>query len=205
MKNSLILISVLVFVFGCEDPNIRQQMANKNRQSSAEKPGSEKNAAFSAEPENAESDSAEAGKKRNNNYPDITLKILENGEPNYVFVSHVLITFKDSFYDSKSSRTKDEAFQLAKDILDKAKSGEDFDRLIDEYSEYPGTSKHRMANFDQRTYRSRHMPELNIVKRENYAPGYTEKAFSMNVGEIEMVNYDPEKCKYGWFIMKRTR
>ena len=53
---------------------------------------------------------------------------------NYWRSKHVLISTQD-----KSDAEKAEAKKLAEDILKRAESGEDFDKLVEEYSEDPGS------------------------------------------------------------------
>ena len=62
---------------------------------------------------------------------------MPNGEPGVVVVKHVLIAFAGSERSSQK-RSKGEAQKLAYEILGRAKSGEDFDKLVDQYSDDPG-------------------------------------------------------------------
>src|SRR2546426_3589223 len=58
---------------------------------------------------------------------------MANGEPAVITVKHVLIAFKDS--GTKATRSKEEAQKLAYEVLNRAKSGEDFDKLMKELSD----------------------------------------------------------------------
>ncbi len=61
--------------------------------------------------------------------PPIDLK----GEPEKVTVRHVLISFKGAI--PTAERSKEEAEKLAKEVLQRAKDGEDFDKLIRTYTD----------------------------------------------------------------------
>ncbi|MFQ5846010.1 MAG: hypothetical protein ACE5JG_13585, partial [Planctomycetota bacterium] len=36
-------------------------------------------------------------------------------------------------------------------------------------------------------------------------PRFTDVAFSLEVGELGIADYDPVGCKHGWYILKRVR
>lgn len=60
-----------------------------------------------------------------------------NGEPERIRIQHVLISFDSKTPSAK--RTQAEAEALAKDIFERAQAGEDFDALVAEYSDDPGS------------------------------------------------------------------
>ncbi|RMH01368.1 MAG: hypothetical protein D6702_11655 [Planctomycetota bacterium] len=57
------------------------------------------------------------------------------GEPAMIEVQHVLVSFRDTRV--KADRSKEEAFELARIVLEKARAGEDFSALVREYSDDP--------------------------------------------------------------------
>jgi cyclophilin family peptidyl-prolyl cis-trans isomerase len=59
------------------------------------------------------------------------------GEPERIRIQHVLISFDGKTPTAK--RTQAEAEALAKEILERAQAGEDFDALVQEYSDDPGS------------------------------------------------------------------
>lgn len=58
-----------------------------------------------------------------------------NGEPERVRIQHVLISFAGT--GTTATRTKEEAEVLAKEILQRAKAGEDFNALVEQYTDDP--------------------------------------------------------------------
>src|SRR5213079_2643870 len=58
---------------------------------------------------------------------------MPNGEPAVITVEHVLIAFKDT--GTKATRSKDEARNLAYEVLNRGKTGEDFTKLRKELSD----------------------------------------------------------------------
>ena len=57
------------------------------------------------------------------------------GQPERVRIQHVLISFAGT--GTTATRTKEEAEALAKDILERAKAGEDFNALVEQYTDDP--------------------------------------------------------------------
>ena len=74
-------------------------------------------------------------------------------EPDFVTVQHVLVAFTGTVDNVTRSRT--EAEQLAMDIYDRARSDEDFDALVEEYSDDTGAGVYGMANKGQEADKAR--------------------------------------------------
>ena len=70
---------------------------------------------------------------------------MPNGEPSVITVKHVLIGFEGA-QRSDQKRSKAEAQKLAYEILGRAKSGEDFDKLMKEFSNDPGGGTYTLVN-----------------------------------------------------------
>lgn len=60
-----------------------------------------------------------------------------NGEPERIRIQHVLISFDGKTPTAK--RTQAEAEALAKEIFERAQAGEDFEALVEEYTDDPGS------------------------------------------------------------------
>ena len=75
-------------------------------------------------------------------YEDIRQQTLDYyNENNYVRAKHILIKFPENEDGSEpTEEQKLEAYAKAEEVLEKAKAGEDFDSLIEEYNEDPGMS-----------------------------------------------------------------
>ncbi|MDP6963212.1 MAG: peptidylprolyl isomerase, partial [Planctomycetota bacterium] len=57
-------------------------------------------------------------------------------EPEFIRIQHVLVSFAGT--RTQALRTKEEAEKLAAEILKRAQAGEDFAKLVEEYSDDPG-------------------------------------------------------------------
>ncbi|UCG53223.1 MAG: peptidylprolyl isomerase [Candidatus Latescibacterota bacterium] len=121
-------------------------------------------------------------------------------EPDRITVQHLLIGFQGSVEDKEVTRSEDEAEQLANELFQRAKSGEDFDALVKEYTDdrYPGI--YGIVNDGVEANEV-----MQIYPREKMAPHFCDIAFKLKVGEIGLAPYDKKKCKFGWHIIKRLR
>jgi hypothetical protein len=119
-------------------------------------------------------------------------------EPDRVAVQHILISFKGSIPKPSVTRTREEAQKLAQEVFERAKKGEDFDALVKQYTddEYPGI--YRMSNIGITPD-----PGKQEYSRAGMVKGFGDISFSLEVGGIGMAEYDPQKSKYGWHIIKR--
>ena len=99
--------------------------------------------------------------------------------PKTVEARHILIAV-----DPDASTEKEaEAKGRIEDILQKARDGQDFAELAKQYSEGPSKDKGGY---------------LGTFKREAMVKPFTDKAFSMNSGEIS----DPVRTQFGWHLIK---
>ena len=119
-------------------------------------------------------------------------------EPDRVAVQHILISFKGSIPKPSVTRTREEAEKLAQEVFERAKKGEDFDALVKQNTddEYPGI--YRMSNIGITPD-----PSKQEYSRAGMVKGFGDVGFSLPVGGIGMAEYDPQKSKYGWHIIKR--
>jgi hypothetical protein len=92
----------------------------------------------------------------------------------------------------------EEANALAKELYSRAMAGEDFDMLVEEYTDdsFPGV--YQMAKDADKA-------EGNpvIFARSQMAKNFGDVSFSLAVGEIGLAQYDPKDCKYGWHVIMR--
>jgi hypothetical protein len=118
--------------------------------------------------------------------------------PDLVTVQHILIGFDGSVPNKDVSRTMEEANALAKELYSRAMAGEDFDMLVEEYTDdsFPGV--YQMAKDADKA-------EGNpvIFARSQMAKNFGDVSFSLAVGEIGLAQYDPKDCKYGWHVIMR--
>ena len=54
----------------------------------------------------------------------------EVAEPDFISVQHILIGFQGSVPGKNITRTKEEASELANKVFNRARAGEDFDKLV---------------------------------------------------------------------------
>lgn len=100
-----------------------------------------------------------------------------------ITVQHVLIQFPEGVTRESTDEEKSETRKKAEEVLSKAKSGEDFNSLVDTYSEDPGKSKngYTFAN------------DGSMVQE------FTDASFALEIGAVsELVETD-----YGYHIIKR--
>ena len=126
------------------------------------------------------------------------------GQDEHITVQHILVGFKDavgfrgSAPGKAATRTQDEAKKLADELLNRAKAGEDFDKLMKENSDDTGPGTYSMSNIDV-------APAGGEVLRLGMVPAFGNVGFASKVGEIGLSPYDPDTSPYGYHIIKRTK
>lgn len=100
--------------------------------------------------------------------------------PKKVEARHILIPVKESDTEEIVNQKKEKCNEL----LNKIKKGEDFAELAKKFSEDPASK--RNGGF------------LAAFKKEEMAPPFAEKAFSMKPGEVS----EPVLTQFGWHIIK---
>ena len=127
---------------------------------------------------------------------------IANGEPAVVTVKHVLISFIGT-PETKATRTREEAEKLAFQVLDRARSGEDFDKLMKDLSDdAPEGGIYSIVNQGverrgEEYYRSGR--ERSLVK------SFGDVGFRLEIGQIGIADYDPETSPFGYHIIKRVK
>ncbi|MBI4995043.1 peptidylprolyl isomerase [Candidatus Peregrinibacteria bacterium] len=107
-----------------------------------------------------------------------------------VYVSHILIAYKGAQNaDSKITRTQDDAYKSAKEILAKAKAGENFSDLAKTYSDDPGSASKGGVLADP------------VNKNAQYVQVFKDNALKLeNANEIS----DIVSSEFGYHIIKAT-
>ncbi len=103
----------------------------------------------------------------------------------YVLVKHVLVdeTSLETAVDKEGNPYED-LETLAKDISDRAKEGEDFDALIEEYNQDPGMESN---------------PDGYFFTYGTMVEEFETEAYSMSVGDVS----DPVATDYGYHILNK--
>ena len=112
-----------------------------------------------------------------------------NSNPNEFIeceASHILIKTVDDNYESLSDEKVADAEKRAKEVLDKALSGDDFASLAKEYSEDASASEGG---------------SLGYFKKGEMVTEFEEAAFSLKTGEITDTLV---KTEFGYHIIKKT-
>ena len=103
-------------------------------------------------------------------------------------VQHVMIGWKDApgakRLPTPPTRTKEEADKLAKEVLAKAKAGEDMAKLMKQYTDDPG---------------SKDKPHTYEVEPGDDQLPFSKLAVRLQVGEVGMI-----KSPFGWHVVKRV-
>ena len=124
---------------------------------------------------------------------------MPNGEPAVITLKHVLIAFAGS-ERSEQKRTKEEAQKLAYELLGRAKSGEDFDALMKEYSNDPGGGTYTMVNSGLTADQG-----ANEFGRSDMVPAFGDVGFRISVNEVGLAEHDPKTSPFGYHVIKRIK
>lgn len=120
-------------------------------------------------------------------------------EPDYVTVQHILIGFEGTVPGKTVMRTQEEAKALAEDILARANAGEDFDAMVQEYTDDAHPGIYKMSNLGVAGD-----PAQGIFPRDRMVPAFGDVGFPLAVGEVGLAVYDQEKSPYGYHVIKRV-
>lgn len=123
---------------------------------------------------------------------------MKKPQADHIEVQHILIGFYGSLPGQSLNRPQSEAETLAKQLFEQARQGAEFDSLVRQHSNdaYPG--RYKLANTGV-------TPGEGEYARGMMVTGFGDVAFQLEVGEVGMAAYDPEKSKYGWHIIKRLQ
>src|SRR6185436_10529892 len=76
--------------------------------------------------------------------PELMPSKLADPEPEHILVAHVLVSFAGT--RTKATRSREAAEKLAYEVLARARKGDDFNKLIKDFSDDPGPGIYGMAN-----------------------------------------------------------
>ena len=124
--------------------------------------------------------------------------VQENGEPAHITVQHCLIGFRTSVRGKNIPRSKEQAEKLANDILQRARDGEDFGKLVREYTDDSPPGIYEMANDGV-------APSRGVYGRRSMVPAFGNTGFPLEVGEYGIAEFDEKDSPYGWHIVKRVK
>lgn len=106
--------------------------------------------------------------------------------PDEIVVRHILVKHVGSKNATQGlTRTRGEACLRAQEALDKLKGGEDFTKLVSEYSDSPGASNDGA---------------LGTVHRSDLEPAFAAAAFELDPGQMSNVVETP----FGFHVIVRT-
>jgi parvulin-like peptidyl-prolyl isomerase len=123
---------------------------------------------------------------------------IANGEPAVVTVQHILIGVKGGQLP-EAKREKAEAERFAFELLGRARSGEDFEKLGKEFTEDSGFRPYTITN------EGIEPNEGTEARRGGMVKGFGDVSFHLNVGQIGMTDYDPTTSPFGYHIIKRIK
>ena len=119
--------------------------------------------------------------------------------PDHIEVQHVLIGFAGKIPGKNVTRTQAEAEKLAAEILERARKGEDFDQLVQKYTDDQWPGIYGMAN------RGVAKKDASEIERDGMVKGFSDVSFSLSPGNVDVATYDPKDSPYGWHINKRLK
>jgi hypothetical protein len=137
-----------------------------------------------------------------------TMPVKPKTTPEHVQVQHILIGFakempgkttrESTVPGKKITRTMAEAKTLAYDILEKARAGTPFDSLVVQYTEDSPPGIYSMSG-------------IGVTKgpgewaRNEMVAAFGDVGFNIEVGNIDIAEYDPAKSPFGYHIIKRIK
>ncbi len=133
------------------------------------------------------------------------IDVLGLDQPDAITVQHLLIGFKGSVPGKNITRSKEQAAKLANSLLQKAKSGADFDALVKEYTNDSHPGVYNMVNYGLGGKMTAPNPADFVFPRAQMVAAFGDVGFPLEVGEYGLAEYDPDKSQYGWHIIKRIK
>ena len=123
---------------------------------------------------------------------------MPNGEPGVITLKHILIAFKDT--GTKATRSREDAEKLTYDLVARAKSGEDFDKLMKEFSNDPGGGTYTLTNTGVAADQA-----AGEFDRSGMVPAFGDVGFRISLNEIAVAEHDDKTSPFGWHVIKRVK
>src|SRR5262245_58761217 len=127
-----------------------------------------------------------------------TMPVAPATTPEHVQVQHILIGFAGSVPGKDVKRTREEAKKLAYEILDRARTGEDFGALVQKYTDDSPPGIYGMSGRGV-------APAPGEYSRDGMVPAFGNVGFAISPGNIGIADYDPASSPYGWHVIKRLK
>ncbi|MFN0152154.1 MAG: peptidylprolyl isomerase [bacterium] len=136
--------------------------------------------------------------KTANGYIEGVMPVKPATLPEHVQVQHILIGFAGSVPGKNITRTKDEAQKLAMDVLERARKGEDYGKLVREYTDDSPPGIYAMAGIGV-------TPAPGEFARDRMVAAFGDVGFNISPGNIDVAAWDAQKSPFGWHIIKRIK
>ena len=104
-------------------------------------------------------------------------------------IQHVLISFEGAPRMTGVTRSKGEAYKLAKQVYAEAIGGGDFDALVKQYTNDSAPGIYPMTK----------------AARGRMVQGFGDVGFRLKVGEIGVARWHATASPFGWHIIKRLK
>ena len=127
-----------------------------------------------------------------------TMPVKPAVEPEHIQVQHILIGFQGSIPGKGITRTKDQGKELAYQVLERARKGEDFDELVRQYTDDSPPGIYGMSGKGL-------TPAEGEYSRDRMVPAFGDVGFAISPGNIGIADFDPAASPYGWHIIKRLK
>lgn len=133
--------------------------------------------------------------------------------PERITVQHILVGFQGSVPGKEIPRTKDESQELAQKLLKRARDGEDFAMLVQEFTNDQSPGIYAMSNFVVPPGSNAETPSPTtpqdateqVYPRAGMVRAFGDVGFSLEPGQIGTTEYHSTYSPYGWHIIKRVK
>ena len=114
-------------------------------------------------------------------------EVVQPAPPGHIRASHILLSYA-GVPRTEAVRTKDEAADLAGELLGRIQGGEDFEDLARRYSDCPTAQKENCG-------------DLGFFDKGKMVKPFEDAAFALKAGEVSGI----VETKFGYHIIKRTQ
>ena len=117
-------------------------------------------------------------------------------EPQRVVVQHILVSFTGRLPNKLVTRSQAEAETLARELLERARKGEDFDAMVQQNTDDQHPGLYTLVNRGRSSVAGEY-------GREQLVAGFGDVAFRLQVGEVGLCEYNLTRSPYGFHVIKR--